>query len=100
MPAFIKIELPFNRHPARCPEISVIVQIVIASPCIQRNVVVAVTGNPPQTGVAVERIPSGRVGNQAEKLLVAQVVDPGIRSLGGVDDIFLALIVKFSEFHG
>ncbi|MNJ54788.1 hypothetical protein D3C77_502440 [compost metagenome] len=70
MTALIEIELPFDRHPAWCPEVTVIMQVVVATASIQRNVVITITSQAAKAGVAVESISSGRVGDEAEELFV------------------------------
>ncbi|MNO32640.1 hypothetical protein D3C76_226370 [compost metagenome] len=99
MAALVEIEVALNRHPARSPEITVVIQVVVASACIQGNIVIPVTGKSSHPGIPVKGVAAGSIGDQAEKLLVAEVVDPWVRRFGSVDYILFASVVKGSEFH-
>ena len=97
--ALVAVQLGLRRRPARVPDGAVVVDVEISAAHIDGDIVVAVTGDPAQTGVLVEAVAAGGVGDQREELLCAQVVDPGVGGSGGSDDVFFVGIVKKSKFH-
>src|SRR5690606_22527950 len=50
--------------------------------------------------VAVEAVAAACVRDQAEELLRAQVVDPGVGSVRRLDDVLAGFIVEVTELHG
>lgn len=76
MSAFVGIQLRAGWHESRVPDGSVIIDIVIFSVGIVWNIVVAVTGNAEQLGIFVEAVTSAGVGDQAEKVLGSEIIDP------------------------
>ena len=101
MAALIEVQGSLARFPARRPDRSLVIDIEITSAVVHRDIVVAVTGYTTELRVLVEGISAGRVGDQREEVLVAEVVDPRPRCLRVGDHIFPTLIIKVSEslFH-
>ncbi|MNC29163.1 hypothetical protein D3C75_774040 [compost metagenome] len=97
--ALVEIEVTLNRHPARSPEITIVMQVVVAAAIVQRNIVIPVTGKSSHACITVEGVTAGSIRNKTEKLLVTEVVDPWIRCFWGVNYILFTSVVKSSEFH-
>ncbi|MNW11291.1 hypothetical protein D3C71_2087120 [compost metagenome] len=76
-----------------------ITQVVITTASIQRDIVVAVTGQSAKTSITIECITSGSIRDQTEKLFITKIVNPRVRSLRGVNDILFANVIELSEFH-
>ena len=74
MAALIAVKLCLSGHPARIPHLPVFVNIVVMSVGIQRNVIVAVSGEAQKLGIFIEAVPSSCVGNKGEKVLASQVM--------------------------
>ncbi len=101
VPALVVVQLTPGRLPGRRPVVTgrVVTQVEVAAADVERRVVVAVPGQPAQPGVAVERIAARGVRDQPEVLLGAQVVDPGQRGVGSLDDVLTGLIVEVAVTH-
>ncbi len=69
-------------------------QVEVAAVAVERNVVVAVAGEPAQPRVSIERVAPSRVGDQREVALAAEVVDPRQRGVGSTDDVFTRVVVE------
>ena len=100
MTAFIKIQILFNRFPARRPDIAAIVDVKILAAVIQWHVVVTVAGDPAQTGVFKKAVAAGCVGDDGKKIVIAEEVNPGVGCPWGGYDVFSLLVIKITEFHG
>ena len=100
MTALIVIQICLDGHPAGRPDRAVVVQIEIASAGIGGNVIVAVTGQAEHTCVLIEAVTAGSVGEQGEKLLASQIVNPRVGRVRPGDDVLPALVVKKAELHG
>ncbi len=74
--------------------------IPAARAVVLRHAVVTVAGQTQELGVAVEVVAARRVGDEAEEVLVAEVVDPRQWRGGGGDHILARLIVKVTVTHG
>ena len=66
---------------------------------IQGAAVVAVAGDPPQSGILIEAVASRRIGHQGEEVLAAQIVDPGQGRGGRGDHIFPLFVIKMAVLH-
>jgi hypothetical protein len=77
----------------------VVAQVDVAPAEIERHVVVAVARDPAQAGVAIERVASRGIGNNAEIRLASQVVDPWQRRVRLGDHILAIPVVEISELH-
>ena len=97
--AFVAVQLGLNRGPAGVPHGIAVLDVEIATAHINRNIVVTITGDAAQAGVLIERIAAGGVGNQREKAFHSQIVDPGIRSFRGSDDVLSAGVIKITVLH-
>ena len=73
--------------------------IIEAAAVIPGDCVVAVAEDPLQLGIPIEAVSAGGIGNHAEEILAAQIIDPGKRGGGGGDYIFPPGIIKISVFH-
>ena len=100
VPAGVGVQFCLRGLPARIPDRVSVFDVVIASAVIQRAVVVTVPGQAKKFGVFIERVSSGRVGDQAEKILRSQIIDPRERRARRGDDIFFPAVIKMSELHG
>ena len=97
--AGVTVQFRLGGLPARVPDGAAIVDVDAVAVHVQRGIVVAVAGQPPQPGIPVKAVTAAGVGHQTEKVLAAQIVDPGQGSAGRVDHIFPARIIKMSESH-
>jgi len=97
--AGVAVQLGLGGLPAGVPHGIAILDVNVMAVHIQRRTVVAVTGQAAHPRVAVKAVAACRVGDKAEEVLAAKVVDPGQGSARGGDDIFFACVIKMSEFH-
>ena len=97
--AFIGVQLCFGRLPAGIPDGVPVLYIDIFAVAVIGLVVIAVSGDPEELRILIKGIASAGIGNQAEKISVSQVVDPGQRRPGRRNDIFASVVIKISEFH-
>jgi hypothetical protein len=77
MPAFIGIQVFSDGHPAVGPDVSAIIDVEVTATVVYRDIVVAVTGYSSQARVAIEAIAARGVGDETEKALISEIVDPG-----------------------
>ena len=99
MTALVRIQLGLRRLPAGIPYGISILNIQIFAVDVCRYIIVTITGQTQQFGILIEGISAAGVGYQTEKLVASQIVDPGKRSLGSSDDIFLMHIIKMTILH-
>ncbi len=101
VPALVRLEVAVGRLPAGAPVVAaVVVADVQVSPAqVERRVVVPVAGESPQAGVAHERVAAGRVRDDPEVLVAAEVVDPRQRRVGPRDDVFAVVVVEMAVTH-
>ena len=97
--ALVEVELALHRRPAGRPVVAAVVDVVVAAADVGRDVVVAVARQPPQPGVAVEAVAAAGVRDEAEELLGAEVVDPGVGRPRRLDDVLAGGIVEVAEAH-
>ena len=99
--AGVPVELTLGRLPARVPVVAAVVvaDVQEAAADVERRVVVAIPDQPPQPGVAVERVPAGGVGDERDVVLAAQVVDPRQRRVRARDDVFPSIVVEVAVAH-
>ena len=90
MAALVEIELRLDRRPARIPDRAVVGDIEVPAAHVDRHIVVAVTGDAAQTGILIEAVAAGGVGDQGKESLRSEVIDPRIRRPRRLDDVFLA----------
>ena len=62
--ALVEIQWRLARLPSRIPDVSVVVNVEVASTIIHRYVVVAIAGDTSEFGVLVERIASSSIGDE------------------------------------
>ena len=99
MAAFIAVQLCLGGLPAGVPDIVSIFNIDVFAVGVIWLVIIAVTCDPQQACVLIEGITAAGIGDQAEKVLVSQIIDPGKRGPGCRDHIFTARVIKITEFH-
>ena len=99
MAAFIAVQLCLGGLPAGIPDIVPFFNIDVFAVGVIRLVIIAVTCDPQQAGVLIKRITAAGIGDQAEKVPVSQIIDPGKRGPGCRDYIFTARVIKITEFH-
>ena len=97
--AFIAVQLCLGGLPAGVPDIVSIFNIDVFAVGVIWLVIIAVTCDPQQACVLIEGITAAGIGDQAEKVLVSQIIDPGKRGPGCRDHIFTARVIKITEFH-
>jgi hypothetical protein len=97
--AAVTVQRGLGGLPTRVPHGVAVLDVDAVTVHVQRRVIVAVAGQPPQPGIPVKAVTAAGVGHQTEKVLAAQIVDPGQGSAGRVDHIFPARIIKMSESH-
>jgi hypothetical protein len=97
--AAIGLELGVRGLPGRRPEVPAVPvpQVQVPAARIEGDAVVAVAGQPAESGIAVERVAAGGVGDDPEVLLAPQVVDPGQRGVRLRDDVLAGLVVEVAE---
>ena len=86
----------------RRPTVAAVVDVeAAASSHVRGRVpVVAISREPAQASVTIEAIASGLMGNDAEKILAPEIVDPGIGVLRRGDHVFATSIIELAELHG
>ena len=99
MMAFVGIQIGLCWHPSRIPDGVILLNIVVMSIAVIRNIVVTITCQTKKLRIFIETVTSACIGNQREKILGSQIVDPWEWSLWGCDDIFFSGIIKISVFH-
>src|SRR5918995_6007458 len=99
MSAAIILELCMRWCPGGGPEVAAarVPKIKVPAACIGRRIVVAVPREPPEPGIAIERVAACSVRNDAKEILAAQVIDPGQRSIRSRDHVLAIPIVKAAE---
>ena len=97
--AGIAIQLRFRRLPARIPYGIAILDVDVEALLIERAVVVAVARQPAQPRVAVEAVAARRIGQEREKILASEVIDPRQRRARACDHVLAPLIVKETKLH-
>ena len=74
---FIAVKIGLGGFPARIPHGVSIFNIEILAVDVVRNIVVTVTCHTQQLGILIKGITTAGIGNQREKSVCAEVVDPG-----------------------
>ena len=97
--AGVSVQIGLDRRPARRPYGLAVLDVEVTAAHVNRYVVVAVTGDSAETGILVEVIAAGSVGDQGEKLLCSEVIDPRIRGFRILNDVFFVCVVKIAKFH-
>ena len=97
--AGVAVQRGLGGLPAGVPDGIAVLDVDVVAVHVQRGAVVAVAGQAAHPGVAVEAVAARRVGDKAEEILAAQVVDPGQGRARGGDDVFLAFIIEVTESH-
>ena len=98
--AGVFVQFSLHRFPSGIPDGAVVIDIEIAAAIVHRHIVVPVAGNPAKARIPIEAVSSGGIADNTEKLFTAEIIDPGIRSARGFNDIFPCLVVEVAEFHG
>ena len=96
MTTLIEVEWCLARLPSRIPHRAIVVDVKIASAIVHRHVVVAIASDTAELGILIKRVASSGIGNQRKKVLIAQIVNPGPRSLRVSNYIFTMLVIKVS----
>jgi hypothetical protein len=103
MATLVEVEWRLAGLPPRVPDSVAVLDIEIPTSIVHRYIIVAITGDAAEFGILVERIAAGGVGDEREKVLVAQVVNPWPWGLRISDDILAMLVVEmtitFLLFH-
>ena len=97
--AGVSVQIGLDRRPARRPYGLAVLDVEVTAAHVNRYVVVTVTGDSAETGILVEVIAAGSVGDQGEKLLCSEVIDPRIRGFRILNDVFFVCVVKIAKFH-
>ena len=97
--ALVSIQLGLDGRPAGIPDGSVVIDIEITAAHIDGNIVITISGNSAETGILIEGVTSGSVGDQGKETLCAQIVDPRVRGPGRCDDVFAACVIEETKFH-
>ena len=99
MTALVRIQLGLRGLPARVPYGVPVLNVQIFTVDVGRYVIITITGQTQQLCIFIESISAAGVGYQTEKLIAAQVVDPGQGSGGGGNDLLPPGIIEMTEFH-
>ena len=89
----------FRGLPAGVPDSLSVFDVYMEALLIGRAVIIAVAGQPTQPRVTIEAVAACRVGQEREKILTAEIVDPWKRCARVGDHIFPLLVVKMAELH-
>ena len=95
----IKVKFGFDRLPAGIPDRLSITNVNMIAFAVQRGVIVSVSGDPAQPGILIKAVTARGIGQEREKVLISQVVDPGQRCLRGRDNILTFFIIKMAVFN-
>src|ERR1039457_652784 len=77
----------------------VVAHIDVASPQVEGDIVIPVARDAAQARVAIERVTTRGVGDDAEVSLASQIVDPWQGCIWPGDYIFPVLVVEVSVLH-
>ena len=101
MAAAVVLEVTLGRLPAGAPVFArfVVAQVDVPPTQVKWSVVVAVSADAAETGVAIEGVAAGRIRNDPEIGLIAQIVDPGQRRIRPSYDVLASLIVEMTVAH-
>ena len=101
MAALIGVERCAARLPSWIPDGITVFQIEVASVVVHRHVVVAIARDATEFGILVKTVASGCVGDEREKILITQIINPRPWGLWIGDDILTVSIIKMSVsfFH-
>ena len=97
--ALVTVKFRLGRLPAGIPDCVSILYIYVLSVAVVGNIIVTISCNAQKPCIFIKRIAAACVGDQRKEVLVAQIVDPGKRSLGSGDDILPVCVIEISEFH-
>ena len=97
--ALVFVQRCSGGHCARIPDHISFFYVIVFSIRICRKIIVAVTGKPEQLCIFIKAVTTAGIGDQAEKVLRSQIIDPWKRSVRGCDHILLFFVVKETEFH-
>ena len=97
--ALVTVKFCLGRLPAGIPDCVSILYIYVLSVAVVGNIIVTISCNAQKPCIFIKRIAAACVGDQRKEVLVAQIVDPGKRSLGSGDDILPVCVIEISEFH-
>ena len=96
--AAVLIQFCLNRLPAGVPHGFPFFYIEIVPSAVHGTVVIAVTCQSQELCILIEAVAACRVGNQAEKVLRPEIIDPGKRCPRVRNHIFPLLIIKITVF--
>ena len=98
--AFVAVAARLDRLPARIPDRASVINVEVAAPEVEGDVVVAVAREPSEAGVLPEGVAAPGVGAEAEEVVLAQIVEPGEGGIGSRDHIFAGGVVEIAVIHG
>ena len=99
MAALVRIKRGLGWLPTGIPDRALVVDIEITASGIHGHPVVAVAGEPPEFGVFIETVASGRIADKREEIFVAEIIYPGPRGARLRNHVFARLVVEVSVFH-
>ena len=94
--ALIEVEGCLAGLPAWVPDGVAVLDIEVSSAIVHRYIVVAIAGDTTELGILVEAVAAGGIRDEREEILIAQIVDPGPRSLRVCDDVLAMLVVEMT----
>ena len=97
--AGIAVQLRFRGLPAGVPDGIAVFDVNMEALLIGRAVIVAVARQSAQPRVAVEAVATRGIGQDREKILASEVIDPRQRRARACDHILAPLIVKETKLH-
>ena len=98
MVAFVSIKRCLCWLPSRIPDRSVIIDEIVTSVRICRDIIVTVTGQAQKFGIFIEAVSACGIRDEGKEVFISQIVDPRIRRLRIGDYIFFVCIIEVSEF--
>jgi hypothetical protein len=96
MTALIEVERRLTGFPSRIPDGVAILDVEVAAAIVHRHVVVAITGDTAELGVLVKTVSACCIGDERKEILIAQIIDPGPRSLRVSNNILSMLVIEVS----
>ncbi len=97
--ALIGIQFCFYGLPAGIPHRIPVFYVKILPVHVTGYIIITVTGQAQQLCILIKSITTAGIGNQAEKIITAKVVDPGKRCFRGSDHVLTVRIIEMTKFH-
>ena len=94
--ALVEVERRLTGFPSRIPDGVAILDVEVTAAIVHRHVVIAITGDTAELGVLVKTVSTCGIRDERKEVLVAQIIDPGPRSLRVSNNILSMLVIEVS----